>query len=622
MLKRRKATWESRIVEPARALEEIKPGMRIFVGTGVVEPRALVRALQESDDGNLQDLELIQLVSMGDAISWQGLSSGKYRLKTFFAGWVASEAIRSGQVDLIPSRFSRIPRLIQSGRIRIDAAFVQISPPDEASYCSLGPAVDVARQALEQASLKVGEINPDLPRTSGDTYIRLEEFDLLVRAHEPPLTFPRWPVAEVFEQVAGNVASLVEDGSCLGFSIGPLFEALGKTLASKRHLGIHSPFLTDAVMDLVCCGAVTNRRKETFRGKSVASYALGTPELMDWLDGNPLVEFQATDKVFSPIQIGRNSRFVAVFPARKVDLTGRLALQHGKGLVAAGPGEAIDFLNGAELSPGGRAVFGLPSRNREGKPNIRLSVTEFPNRFAFREVVDAVATEYGVAYLSGRTVRERAQALIDIAHPDDRERLVEEARAAKILYPDQIFVPQSAHLYPADLETAQSFGDATVTFRALKPSDEEEMRRLFYRFSSRTVYYRYFSPINSMPHARMQSYVNIDYQSTLSLVGLVGEPGEERIIAEGRFARYPDRPAADLAFVVEEDYQGRGIATALFKQLIPLARARGIETFAADVLASNRAMIRVIEKMGLKARARLAEGVYEMEIPLNDGRQR
>lgn len=608
--------WEKKAVTPEKVFEKIEPGMSIFLGTGVGEPRTLVKHLMASNAANLKDLELIQLVSLGDAISLKALDTNAYRLKTFFSGWVASEAITAGRVDLIPSSFSKIPRLIKTGRIPIDVAFIQITPPNQAGYCSLGVAVDVIREAMEAASMVVGEINPDIPVTFGDTFVSLSDFDYVIRSTEKPIYFCRWSVDEVFDRVAANVASVIEDGSCIAFSPGPLYEALGKHLIYKRNLGVHTPFITDALMDLINSGAVTNRNKEIFRGKTLACYAFGTAELLAWLNRNPLVEFQGIDKVFNPAQIGLNPRFVAVLPARKVDLSGRVALHFGKGNVTAGPGDAMDLFHGAGLSRGGLTVLALPSRNRDQEPNIKLSVEDFPNQFSIRESVDMVISEYGIAALSGRTVRERAQALIEIAHPDDRRNLVESAKAQKIIYPDQIFLEASAHLYPAEIGSQQSFkADTKVRFRAIKPSDEEGMRRLFYRFSDESVYYRYFSPIKTMPHTKMQEYVNVDFSQVLSIVGLLGDPGQGQIIAEARFIKEKNRPWAEVAFVVDEAYQRIGIATYLYKMLIRLAKDRGIQGFTADVLASNKAMMKVFEKGGVIVKAQLEYGVYHLSIP-------
>ena len=606
-----------RTVPPDKVLAKITPGMNIFLGTGVAEPRTLVKHLMSANAGNLQDLELSQLVSLGDAILLREHHSQKYRLKTFFAGWEANEAISAGLADFIPSRYYQIPRLIESGQIPIDAAFIQITPPNEAGYCSLGVSIDAGRQAMAQASLVVGEINERVPRTYGDTFVHVSEFDYFVQATEPPIYFDRWAVDDVYDQIGVHVASAIEDGSCLGFSIGPLYEALSRHLVHHRHLGIHSPFFIDALMDLVKSGAVTNRCKEVYRGKSLTSYAFGTPDLMTWLDGNPLVEFQGTDKVFDPLQISRNPRFVAVLPARKVDLSGRIALHVGKGNVGSGPGEVFDFFFSALLSKDGRTIFALPSRNRRGEPNILMSVRDFPNPFGLWESVNMIATEYGVVSLTGRTVRERAQALIDVAHPDDRARLVAEAKAEKILYPDQIYLAESAHLYPSEIAGRHTFkGGVEVRFRAIKPSDEENMRRLFYRFSDKTVYYRYFTMIKVMPHTKMQGYVNIDYNRVMSVVGIVGEPDQERIIAEGRFIRDHQMPEAEIAIVVDENYVGIGIATYLYKMLIRLARERGIKTFTGEVLSSNAGIKRVLEKGGLAVTASLRHGTELLRISL------
>ncbi len=610
--------WESRVVSPEKVLSKIEPGMSIFIGTGAAEPRTLVKHLMASDADNLQDLELFQLLSFGDVISPRELKSNKYRLKTFFSGWVAKEAIMEGRVDLIPSRFSRLTQLIAHGRIPFDIAFIQITPPNQLGYCSLGVAVDVARLAMKQAPIVVGEINADIPVTMGNTFVNINEFDFLVKSTEKPIYFPRWPIDPVFDRVAANVASIIEDGSCIMFSIGPLFEPLAKHLMTKKDLGVHSPVFTDALMDLINSGAVTNRIKEHFPGKSLTSYAMGTQELINWLCSNPLVEFQGIEKVFNPMRIGRNHRFTAIVNIRKADLSGRIALHIGKNNVTTDPAEVIDFVNGAEISEGGCTIFALPSRNLKGESNILVSIEDIPNQLNVRESVDFVVTEYGVANLNGRTIRERAQALVEIAHPEDRAKLIEEAKAINMIYKDQIFMAESAHLYPSDIATKHTFkNDVTIRFRAIKPSDEEEMRRLFYRFSDESVYYRYFTPLKTMPHSKMQEYVNVDYSKVMSIVGLVGDAGAGHIVSEARYVKDPKRPHADVAFVVDEEYQGLGIATFTYKMLMRLAKERGIQAFTADVLPANKEMMRVFEKGDAKVKATLEYGVYRLFIPFN-----
>jgi acyl-CoA hydrolase/RimJ/RimL family protein N-acetyltransferase len=590
--------------------------MSIFIGTGAAEPRTLVKTLMQSSAGNLQDLELIQLISFGDAISYRDLRTQKFRLKTFFAGWVALEAVTEGQVDLIPSRFAWIPRLIESGHVHVDVAFVQLSPPDSEGNCSMGVAVDAARQAIEKAELVVGEINTKVPCTYGDTFVNLSDFHYLIEAGEPPIYFDRWPVEDPWVQVADRVSELIEDDCCIAFSIGPLFEALGLSLAGKRHLGVHSPVFTDALMELVQSGTVTNRFKGTYRGKSLTSYAIGTEQLFRWLHQNPRVEFQGVDKVFEPSQIGRNPNFRTIVAVRKIDLLGRVAMQIGKGFVTTGPAEVTALISGAELSVGGRTIFALSSRDKGGGPNVLPSIKELPNQFHAIESVDYVVTEYGTARLKGRSLRERAQALIDIAHPDDRPQLVIQAKAAKIIYQDQIYLVDSARLYPAHVSVVNRFkGDVAVEFRPIRPSDEEQMRRLFYRFSNESVYYRYFGHIKTMPHQKMQEYVNVDWSRTMSIVGVLEQGGQQQIIAEARYIREDLRPLAEVVFVVDEAFQGMGVATFLYTLLIKLAKERGLQGFTADVLFSNFGMMKVFRKGGLPVKAELHDGIYHIFIP-------
>jgi len=614
----RREEWKNKLVTTGEVLQYIRPGMTIFIGSGTAEPRTLVKSLIESGLSDANDLEVIQLFSHSDYINLKDIDYQNYRLKTFFSTWVSSEAVMAGSVDLIPARISQLPRIIKSNRIPIDVAFVQITPPDEAGYCSLGVAVDIAREAMERADIVVGEITPDIPFTFGDTIVSISDFNLLVESTEPLTYSKRKPVRQDFDQVAANIAHIIKDGDCISLMTGSLFDALGRHLVHKRHLGIHTSYFNDALMDLVKSGAVTNYRKPLYRGKSVASYAMGTRKLMQWLDHNPLVEFQSVEQVFDPIKIGHIPNFVVVDEARKVDLLGRLAFSAGKFDITSGPSKAADLFTGADISKGGRTIIGLPSRNRKGAPNIVVMLRNLRNQFHMRESIDAVVTEYGIANLKWRTIRERAQALIDIAHPDDREKLVADAKEKKLLFEDQIFLADSARLYPMEVATEHEMKNGLqVRFRPIKPSDEEAMRRFFYRFSKKSVYSRFFFPISTMPHDKMQAYVNIDYRDEMSVVALINEPGQEIIIAEARYARDEDDNFGELGFFVDEKYQGMGMAQYLYGMLIRLARERGLKGFTAEVLPDNKGMIKVFETGGLPVESLLKDGVYKLRIPFD-----
>ncbi len=611
--------WQHSLVTPEEAIQAIEPGMKIFLGTGCAEPRTLIQAITASNARNLRDLDFIQLLSLGDALPKDQTSEHKYRLKTFFSGYVASDAIQQGRIDFIPTASSQVPLLVTAGIIDVDAALVQITPPDRRGFVSLGLSVDAARRAMERATLVIGEINYDIPYTMGDTFAHISNFDLLVESDQPPHYFPRWPVPDVYKKLAENVASMVEDGSCIAFSFGPVFEALVEPLSRKRDLSVHSIIMTDALMEVIKSGAVTNRNKRFFRNKSVVSYAQGTKELYRWLDRNPLVEFQGIDTVMDPRIMSMNEKYTKILPARRVDLSGIVALQVGRQNVTLDPGEVHSVFMGAALSPGGRTIFALPSRNYHNKPNIILSAKDYPNQFTNQESLDLIITEYGVASMRGRTQRERALALIDIAHPDDRWELVQQAKTANILYQDQMYLTESGHCYPDDIAHQHTFKNGlTVWFRAIKPSDEDDMRKLFYRFSDKAVYYRYFAPLKAMPHQQMQEYVNIDYINIMSIVGIILEAGAEHIIAEARYANLQDSSYADVAFVVDEKYIGVGIAKYMLDLLINTAKKRGIRGFKADVLTVNKPMLKVFESSRYPMHAIVKSGVYEVTIPFID----
>ena len=609
--------WTKKIVSPEVVLSRIKPGMSIFVGTGVAEPRTLIRHLMESDQKNLADLDIIQLLSLGDVIPPDERYAEKYRLKTFYSVAKGHSAVSSGRIDWIPCKMSEVPHLLQTDAVKIDAAFVQITPPDRRGLCSLGVSTDVAKYAIERASLVVGEINEQTPYTFGDTFIHVDEFHYLVRATEPLLYMQRWPVDETFDRLAENVASVIEDGSCLAFFLGPLYEALVKYLCRKRDLGIHSLVFTDPIMDLMNCGAVSNKNKKIFAGKSLVAYAQGTPELMQWLDGNHLVEFQRIDIVVNPKTFSQNDKSVVIIPAYKADLTGAIALYASRKNISAGPSDYYEFLDGAALSNGGFNIFALPSRNRSGESNIVTSVDKFPNQFS-TELINIIVTEYGVARLGGRSLRERTLALIDIAHPNDRDHLVGVAKNLKLLYPTQIYRQEAGRDYPRDFSRSHTFkNNVTVHFRPIKPSDEDGMRRLFYRFSDQGVFYRYFSHVQAMPHVRMQEYTSIDYRQTMSIVGVIADGGIEKIVAEGRYVRFARSPFADVSFIVDEKYHGMGIAPFMLCMLMEIAKKYGIEGFNATILSTNKAMIRVMEKVA-PARSLMAdEGLqsYSFSFP-------
>ena len=307
-----------------------------------------------------------------------------------------------------------------------------------------------------------------------------------------------------------------------------------------------------------------------------------------------------------------------LFPPRKRTSPEELRLHTGLGNVASGPAEVLAFLNGAQISEGGYTIFGLPSRNLQGTANITTSIEGLKNRVDFREAVDYVVTEFGVANLKGLTLRERAQALIEIAHPDDRVELIAAAKRENILYRDQIYLAESARYFPSHINARHQFKSGIeIRFRPIRPSDEEEMRRLFYRFSDESVYYRYFSSLKAMPHTRMQTYVNVDWSDVMSIVGVVGKPGQGLLSPKRDTSWIQTVSGPKLHLSWTSPIRDIGISTYLFNLLVRLANERGIKGFWADVLFSNTAMMKVFYKSDLPVMKEMENGVYHVTIPFD-----
>jgi len=601
---------------PERVAEALEPGMRVLVGSAAAEPSTLLGHLLSMESRIPADLSFVQ--PLGTCRHFASESPRPaVRFMSGSRGWYAGRAIAKGRADWFPCRFSRLAEKLTSDPWRMDAVLVRITPPDKAGFCSLGPAPDVVLACMRASRLVVGEIHPDLPRIAGDTRVPLSAFHLLVsgrgKLFSPELSDPG-PAAD---RMSGHLAGLIEDGTCLSLTVGPLFDALASRLGDRRDLGVHTPYFTDALAKLVESGAVTNRKKGYGAGRSLAVYAAGSEALLRWLDGRSDVAFSDLETVFDPLHVCQNPDTLFIHAAEQVDLAGRPLHSSLPSRMSPAFDEVVDFALGASLSRNGRTVVAVPSRDADG----RCAVVTFRNEGVEWDLaasaVSAVVTEHGVASLAGRSLRERAQLLIDIAHPEDRPRLVEQARELSVLYPDQAFDAECAVVYPEHIRDQMRLRSGeTVRFRVIRPSDEEAMRRLFYRFSDRSVYYRYFSRVPAMPHEKMQAYVNADCRSVMSIVGHIGKGDSEQIVAEARYVRDPDEPVADVAFLVDEDFQGKGIGSFLFRMLVRLAADSGIRWFTADVLPENRSMFKVFERSGLTVDARVAEGSYHVKIVL------
>ncbi len=417
-----------RIVFADEAVSGIQSGEQLFVHGGAATPSVLLDALTRRA-GELRDVGVIHLHTEGPAPHLARELAGSFRHRALFIGATAREAVNAGRADYVPIFLSDIPELFESGVLPLDAAFINVSPPDAHGYCSLGTSVDTALSAVAAASTVIAQLNPSMPRTLGDSFVHVDQIDLGVDVDQPPHEHASPVIGEVERQIGAFVAELVKDGATIQMGIGSIPAAVALALRDKKDLGIHTELFTDPVLDLVESGAVTGAAKEVNRGKIVSAFLMGSQRLYDFVHDNPMIEMRPVDYTNDTAVIRRFRRMVAINSAISIDLTGQVSADSIGTRFYSGVGGQMDFMRGAALAREGRAIIALPSTAAGGRiSRIAAVLAEGAGVVTSRAHVRTVVTEHGVAELFGRSVRERAAALIAIAHPDFRDELAREAR--------------------------------------------------------------------------------------------------------------------------------------------------------------------------------------------------
>ncbi|MBT4502214.1 MAG: GNAT family N-acetyltransferase [Gemmatimonadetes bacterium] len=612
--------YQSKLTTADHAVDDIKRGQRVFIGSGAAEPQALVAALAARGD-YLADNQLIHIRSLGVAPYTESKFSEKFRYNTFFIGDNVRGAVSEGRADYTPIFLSEVPHLFRQGKAPIDVALIQITPPDEHGFCSYGVSVDIVKAATESAKLVVAEINPRMPRTLGDSFIHIDRIDQLIENETPIFEFPVVPADDVARRIGRHIAELVEDGSTIQMGIGTIPDSVLHELHGHKDLGVHTEMVSDGIIQLIEKGVVNGSRKSLHRGKVVTSFALGTQQLYDFLDDNPLFEFYPNEYSNDPFVISRNKRMVAVNAALEIDLTGQVCSDSLGTYFYSGIGGQVDFIRGAARSEGGKPVIAMPSTaivDGQRVSRITSMLKQGAGVVTSRGDVHYVVTEFGAVDLHGKSIRERALGLIHIAHPDFREELMEAARQRHFVYSDQVVVPGAGMEELEELETdfiAENGVD--VHFRPIEPTDEPLIQDLFYRCSEQTIYLRFFSYLKAMPHSRAQHLVAVDYDNSLALVGTVQEGQREVIIAVGRYSRDPATNYAECAFLVRDDWQDKGVGRYLIERLMEVARGSGIVGFTADVLIQNTRMLHVFHLCAPgPVQSRIEEGSYHLTFSL------
>ncbi|HET6272846.1 MAG TPA: acetyl-CoA hydrolase/transferase C-terminal domain-containing protein [Bacteroidota bacterium] len=429
-----KTKYERKFVGAAEAVSVIRSGDRVYIHPGCAVPQILVDAMVARYE-ELYDVEVCHLLGVGEAEYVRPEMKGHFRHNAFFIGKNVRQAVGDGRADFTPIFLSEIPSLLYGKHYPIDVALIQVSPPDEHGYCSFGVGVDCTKAATEVAKIVIAQINPNMPRSLGDSFIHLNKIDYCVEVNTPLRELPQLEgdetadELEIYRQIGAHVASLVEDGSTLQLGIGRIPDAVVKFLGDRKHLGIHSEMVSDGIIPLVEAGVITNQQKTLLPGKIVTSFVLGSHTLFNFVDNNPLMEFRPTQFTNDPFTIARNRKMVAINSAIEIDLTGQVCADSMGHRFYSGFGGQLDFIRGAARSDGGKPIIALPSTAKDGSiSRVATHLREGAGVTTTRGDVHYVATEYGVVNLHGKTVRERTELLINIAHPQFRTELEEFAK--------------------------------------------------------------------------------------------------------------------------------------------------------------------------------------------------
>lgn len=613
--------WRSRysdkVTSVEKALSRIPHGARIFVGSACGEPQELVRGLTERTL-DIVDSEIVHILTLGIAPYTHERFSSKFRSNAFFIADNTRKAVEEGRADYTPVLLSELPGLFKSRRIRLDAALIQVSPPDLHGYVSLGVSVDVTLSALHSARYVVAQVNENVPRTLGYSFVHVDDIDALVEANAPLVEYAPPEQDERSKKLAKIIAKLVDDGSTMQIGIGAIPNAVVPALMDKNDLGVHTEMFSGWLKNLVQAGVVTNRRKTLNKGKAVASFVMGDRELYEWLDVNPMVSLHPSEYTNDPYIIMQNEKMVAINTALEVDLTGQVCSDSIGHRFYSGIGGQVDFITGASRSREGKAIIALMSTvKNDTVSTIVSSLSDGAGVVTTRGSVRYVVTEWGYADLHGKSVRERAIALIAIAHPKFRDKLLAEAKELRYVYPDQLPNPPGT-VYPEELETSLSIAGADLLLRPIKSTDETMLKEFFYSMTFESVHKRYFSNIKAMPHNKLQEETNIDYHARMALVLVKAGEHPEALLGVGQYMVDPSTDEAELSFMVRDDWQGKGLGTELLRRLVKIAKSKRIKALTAYVLRENPAMLHLFLKEGFLTRYVPGEDAFFVKLELVD----
>jgi acyl-CoA hydrolase/GNAT superfamily N-acetyltransferase len=584
-----------RVNHPEEALAHIRPGEKIFIGSGAAVPGMLVQALANRAP-RMQDHEILHGATFAAAPYIGPQLQDSFRHNALFISGNSRDAVNAGLADYTPVRANAIPKLIRSGRFDPLVSLIQVAPGPRPGVYSLGVSVDCVRAAVERSRLVIAQLNPRMPYVLGEAVVTDQDIDILFEAEEELPEPPEWPFSDLESVIAKHVASLVPDGATLQLGLGRLCEGLTRALMDKNDLGIHSDLLGDGILRLWKNGNVSNRFKAFDKWLSVGSYAYGSRELYEWLDNNPHIRMMGSDYVNDVRRIGQHKRMVAINTALQVDLGGQVATESLGMQFYTGIGGQIDFMRGAATAEEGLPILAMPSRSWDGSASrIVLQLEAGSGVVTTRGDVNYVVTEYGVADLFGKTIQERALNLIEIAHPDDRQELLDQAKEMKLVQKDQPLFSLDLWKQAHTTRYVTLKNGRSIYMRPIRPSDEKPLQNFFHSHSKETILRRYGFVKKSLHHHEAVERTCIQEHRNMAIVALEGGVCGRELKGVGRYTLTSELEA-EVGLVVHEEYQGKGLGSAILELLIQLALADGIETFGMSILMTNTSMLRLFKR--------------------------
>jgi acyl-CoA hydrolase/RimJ/RimL family protein N-acetyltransferase len=609
------AAYADKVTTPELAVALIPGGSHVFVGSGCAAPRGLLQAL-EAMPRLPADLELLHFFTIKafdhDA---QGRSTTRLKHRTFFVGSDMRAAVKQGLVEYVPMSIARVPDMILLGRIPVDVALIQVSLPDDFGYVSLGVSVDIIPAALTRARLVIAEVNPAMPRSMGESTVHISRIHHLVPVDTPITELARAPAQEQdVQRIARYIAGIIDDGSTLQIGMGQLAHEALQYLTDRKDLGIHSDVVSDAIIPLLQQGSLTGAKKTRHPFKIVTSMALGSRQLYDLIDHNPLFLFQPIDSVCNPATISMQHKMVSIAQAFAIDLTGQVCIDQFDGEFYSGIGCQGEFLRGAARSPGGKPIICMTATTDDGlESRIRPALREAESATIARTDVHYVVTEYGIAYLFGKSIRQRATALIELAHPKFRPGLFAKAQAMGYLPAGQTL--QNLRAYPVEEEKTVILKDnRQVLLRPALSSDAQGIRALFHHLSEADVYTRFFRNVRGLSDVEVERLCNVNYETEVAFVATSGSREEASLVGQSCYFTDPTTNLADVAYMVHPDWQGCGLGAALQAAMVEHATRRGLRGFVADVLLGNARMLRLARNSSLRVQAEKYQDAVHITI--------